>query len=96
MDARVAGALQRLDGRVDVLGAGARQRCDDAVDGLADGPDALTSPGDEMANPASMMSTPSRSSWRAISIFSWAFSAMPGDCSPSRSVVSKMRTVSEW
>jgi hypothetical protein len=52
------------------------------------------SPGEEMANPASMMSTPRRSSWRAISIFSGADSAMPGDCSPSRSVVSKMRTVS--
>ena len=52
------------------------------------------SPGDEIANPASMMSTPSRSSWRAISIFSCAFSAMPGDCSPSLSVVSKIRTVS--
>ena len=41
-----------------------------------------------------MMSTPSRSSWRAISTFSPALSAMPGDCSPSRSVVSKIRTVS--
>ena len=53
-----------------------------------------TSPGDEIANPASMMSTPSRSSWRAISTFSPALSAMPGDCSPSRSVVSKIRTAS--
>src|SRR3954453_1850712 len=53
-----------------------------------------TSPGEEMAKPASMMSTPSRSSWRAISTFSAAFSAMPGDCSPSRNVVSNIRTVS--
>src|SRR3954451_17371134 len=53
-----------------------------------------TSPGDEIAKPASMMSTPSRSSWRAISTFSAAFSAMPGDCSPSRNVVSNIRTVS--
>ncbi len=52
------------------------------------------SPGDEMANPASITSTPRRSSCRAISIFSGADRAMPGDCSPSRSVVSKMRTVS--
>jgi hypothetical protein len=36
------------------------------------------------------MSTPSRASWWAISSFSWTFSEMPGDCSPSRSVVSKM------
>ena len=52
------------------------------------------SPGDEMANPASITSTPSRASCLAISIFSGADRAMPGDCSPSRSVVSKMRTVS--
>src|SRR4051812_40398314 len=39
-----------------------------------------------------MMSTPSRASWCAISTFSDLLSAMPGDCSPSRSVVSKIRT----
>ena len=48
------------------------------------------SPGDETENPASTMSTPSRSSWVAISTFSSGDSAMPGDCSPSRSVVSKI------
>ena len=53
-----------------------------------------TSPGDEIAKPASITSTPRRSSWRAISTFSPALSAIPGDCSPSRRVVSKMRTVS--
>ena len=85
MDARVARVLQRLDGRVDVLDVRAGERRNDAVHGLADGPDALDArPARRWRSPASMMSTPSRSSWRAISIFSWAFSAMPGDCSPSR------------
>ena len=39
-----------------------------------------------------MTSTPSRASWWAISSFSVVFSEMPGDCSPSRSVVSKRMT----
>src|SRR5581483_7659370 len=41
-------------------------------------------------NPASITSTPRRSSCSAISAFSCGCSAMPGDCSPSRKVVSKM------
>ena len=53
---------------------------------------ASISPGDEAGNPASMKSTRRRSSARAISSLSWAFSATPGDCSPSRSVVSKIST----
>src|SRR5215212_2118274 len=53
---------------------------------------ASKSPGDVIGNPASMMSTPSRASCSAISTFSDLFSEMPGDCSPSRSVVSKIRT----
>src|ERR1035441_10447519 len=39
-----------------------------------------------------MMSTPSRASWWAISSFSCLFNEIPGDCSPSRRVVSKIRT----
>ena len=50
------------------------------------------SPGEVIGKPASMMSTPSRASWCAISTFSCRLSAMPGDCSPSRSVVSKILT----
>ncbi len=49
-----------------------------------------TSPGEAIGKPASMMSTPSFSSWRARRIFSAAFIEHPGDCSPSRRVVSKM------
>ena len=48
------------------------------------------SPGLEIGKPASMTSTPKRTSWRAISSFSSVFIDAPGDCSPSRSVVSKM------
>ena len=53
---------------------------------------ASKSPGEVIGKPASMMSTPRRASWCAISSFSCTFSEMPGDCSPSRSVVSKMNT----
>src|SRR5215212_1931462 len=53
---------------------------------------ASKSPGEVIGKPASMMSTPSRASCCAISSFSWRLSEMPGDCSPSRRVVSKIRT----
>src|SRR5919206_745053 len=53
---------------------------------------ASNSPSELMANPASMTSTFSRASCSAISTFSALVSAMPGACSPSRRVVSKMRT----
>ena len=53
---------------------------------------ASASPGEVIGKPASITSTPSRASWCAISTFSWVCSEMPGDCSPSRSVVSKMWT----
>src|SRR6185503_3809717 len=39
-----------------------------------------------------MMSAPSRASWCAISSFSCLLSEIPGDCSPSRRVVSKIFT----
>ena len=50
------------------------------------------SPGEVIGKPASITSTPSRASWWAISSFSWRFSEIPGDCSPSRRVVSKTLT----
>lgn len=53
---------------------------------------ALKSSGEAMGNPASMMSTPSLARLRAISSFSSEVRVAPGDCSPSRRVVSKMRT----
>jgi hypothetical protein len=45
-----------------------------------------------MGKPASMMSTPISSSTAAMRRFSSRFIDAPGDCSPSRSVVSKMKT----
>ena len=53
---------------------------------------ASKSPWLAIGNPASMMSVPRRASCSAISSFSPTSSEMPGDCSPSRSVVSKIRT----
>jgi len=55
---------------------------------------ASKSPSLAIGKPASMMSTPRRASWSAISSFSPTSSEMPGDCSPSRSVVSKISTLS--
>jgi len=45
-----------------------------------------------MGNPASITSTPSSASERATRSFSGWVMLQPGDCSPSRSVVSKIRT----
>jgi len=42
-----------------------------------------------MGKPASRISTPSSTSWRAIRSFSSVNMLQPGACSPSRSVVSK-------
>src|SRR5262249_53252718 len=56
---------------------------------------ASKSPCEAIGKPASRMSTFSRSSWRAISSFSSKFMLQPGDCSPSRKVVSKMKTFSD-
>ena len=53
---------------------------------------ASKSPGEVIGKPASITSTPRRASCWAISTFSAVFSEIPGDCSPSRSVVSKMWT----
>src|SRR3954466_6676759 len=53
---------------------------------------ASKSPGLVIGKPASMTSTPSRASWWAISSFSDGLSEIPGDCSPSRRVVSKTCT----
>ena len=53
---------------------------------------ASKSPGEVIGKPASITSTPSRASCCAISTFSAVLSEIPGDCSPSRRVVSKMWT----
>ena len=53
---------------------------------------ASKSPWLAIGNPASITSTPRRASWSAISSFSPTSSEIPGDCSPSRRVVSKIFT----
>src|SRR5580704_8267884 len=53
---------------------------------------AARSSGEAAGKPASMTSTPRRASARATSSFSGDVIVAPGDCSPSRSVVSKIRT----
>ena len=50
------------------------------------------SPGEAIGKPASMMSTPRRSSCRARRSFSAGCMLQPGDCSPSRRVVSNTVT----
>ena len=53
---------------------------------------ASKSPSEAIGKPASMMSTPISSRRAAIWSFSSSVMVAPGDCSPSRRVVSKMRT----
>ena len=55
---------------------------------------ASKSPGDAIGNPASIISTPSSSKTLAIWIFSSRLIDAPGDCSPSRIVVSNIKTLS--
>jgi len=54
------------------------------------------SPGDAAGKPASMMSTPRSASAFATRSFSGCVMLQPGDCSPSRSVVSKIITRSAF
>src|ERR1044072_3437070 len=54
---------------------------------------AAKSPSEAIGKPASMMSTPRSWSLFAIRTFSVRFIEQPGDCSPSRKVVSKMLTL---
>jgi hypothetical protein len=53
---------------------------------------AAKSPSEAIGKPASMMSTPISSRSCAISSFSSWVMVAPGDCSPSRRVVSKINT----
>ena len=83
---------ERPGGALDVLARGSAPGRQSPAAGRASRScrTASASASEAIGNPASMMSTPSASSWRA----SWSFSSMrienPGACSPSRRVVSKM------
>ena len=95
MNARGIRVFHRVPAPVDVLEVGAGEAADRGIlrlfGDLADGAEiALRGDG----KPASMISTPISSSIDAISSFSAWVMVAPGDCSPSRSVVSKITTLS--
>ena len=93
VDAPGVGAGQRFGSAFDVGIDGARQAAHGAVLMLsATSFTAAKSPGLAMAKPASITSTFSRSSARAMRSFSSPVMDAPGLCSPSRRVVSKMMT----
>ena len=95
MEMRAMGDLDGLDRPLWVAIAATRERRDGDVLRVswAIRRTASKSPGEAAGKPASMTSTLSRASWRATSSFSAAVSPAPGACSPSRRVVSKMRTL---
>ena len=84
----------RLAGAGDVGGDGAREARDGRVLRRASAISATASksPFEAIGKPASMMSTPIASSSSATSSFSSSVMVAPGHCSPSRRVVSKIRT----
>ena len=88
------GVAHRLPRAVDVL----ERRCATAPRWSSPGPPwrsprpPRSRPGWRSGSPASITSTPRRASCSAISSFSPTSSEIPGDCSPSRRVVSKIFT----
>ena len=83
-----AGAIASPALRISFSTARANEQTVDSVIVLAISCTASQSPGLAAAKPASMTSTPSLSSCRATRTFSSFVMAAPGDCSPSRKVVS--------
>ena len=103
MDARLCCSLDGFPGFVDIGFVGTRQPGNDGDLGirlalrrithfLAIRRTASRSSGEAAGNPASIISTPMRARDRATSSFSAEVIVAPGDCSPSRKVVSKIFT----
>ena len=94
VQARPRGFRDRRPGLVDVLAVAARERRDDRDSRTrrAISATASQSPCEAAGNPASMTSTPRSARARATRSFSGCVMLHPGDCSPSRSVVSKIIT----
>ena len=67
----------------------------ESLTALATALTASKSPGEAMANPASMTSTRIFSNTLAMRTFSSLVIEAPGDCSPSRKVVSKIISLSD-
>ncbi len=93
---RPGGVLDGVVGRVDVAHVGARQAGDTGGSRRPVGARnslhrlEVAGRGDREAGLDHV--DPELPSWWAISSFSWVFSEIPGDCSPSRNVVSKIST----
>lgn len=86
LDVLLHGARETADGHGLARGAVGRER----ADLLGDGRHGVEVAGRRDGKPASHTSTPSALRPRAMSNFSLKLSVAPGDCSPSRSVVSKI------
>ncbi len=88
-----AAALGRLEGAGSGLMSSGRARAREAMVGPlmaeAMARTEAASPSEAMAKPASRTSTPRAASWWAMRNFSLWCMVQPGDCSPSRRVVSK-------
>ena len=90
VDAAALGRLEGAGGGLDVLAEGAGERGDGwALMAEAMARTEAASPSEAMAKPASRTSTPRAASWWAMRSFSSWCMVQPGDCSPSRRVVSK-------
>ena len=90
MDAVLLGGLDGAGGGFDVLALAAGEGGDARTfTSWAMALTELKSPWEAMAKPASMTSTPRAASWCAMRSFSSWCIVQPGDCSPSRRVVSK-------
>ena len=84
--------LDRLRRPLDVVPIGSGQPGDGrALDPLGDQLDRFEVTRRRRGNPASMMSTPAPPAHRPFRAFPRRSSSRPGDCSPSRNVVSKIQ-----
>ncbi len=85
-------SLKSFPGPVDIFDAAAGQTTDRGLIAECVGnlPHRVKVPGEAIGNPASITSTPSSTRAFATSSFSGVVMLQPGDCSPSRRVVSKM------
>src|SRR5437868_6637647 len=98
MRRRSAGLIAAAQQSISLSAARARPQTTAFLVRLAISWTAAKSPSEAIGNPASITSTPIVSSNSATSSFSSCVMVAPGHCSPSRKVVSKMRTwsFSDW
>ena len=92
MRRRSAGCSASAARSMSPLAARARPHTTDFFRSLATSCTAAKSPSEAMGKPASITSTPMASRTSATRSFSGTVIEQPGDCSPSRKVVSKMIT----